>query len=105
MMNLNKMTKDELEAYAREHHDVELDKRLHIKKLVSIVNNLEVKPEVVKAAVVDVVYDTPKIATSYIVRNPNGNSYVTKDLEQFARAFGFTVKSMTKLGWVITPNT
>lgn len=103
-MNLNKMSKDELEAYAREHHDVELDKRLHIKKLVSLVSSLDVKPEVVKAAVVDVVYEAPKVVSSYIVRNPNGSQYVTKDIEEFARVHGFTVKSMRKLGWVVTPN-
>lgn len=33
MADINKMTKDQLEAYAREKFDIELDKRLSIVKL------------------------------------------------------------------------
>ena len=60
------------------------------------------KPEVKKAAVADVVYETPKEVKEYIVKAPNGNQYVTKDIEHFARVHGFTIKSMKKIGWEIT---
>lgn len=60
------------------------------------------KPTVTKAAVVEPVYEkVVKLPDFYIVRSPQGNQYVTKDIEHFARVHGFTVKSMKKLGWEV----
>ena len=101
------MNKVELEAYARKAHNVELDRRKTHKDLLTQVKELEKKPEVVKAAVIDIAYEKPvKELTDYceyIVKNPNGSQYVTNDIEHFARVWGFTIKSMQKIGWEIIP--
>jgi len=100
-------SKLELEKYARDKHDVELDRRKSHKDLVEQVKELDAKPEVIKAAVVDIAYEKPvKDITDYneyIVKNPNGSQYVTNDIEHFARVWGFTIKSMQKIGWEIIP--